>query len=67
MTTDGIVPTLEIYGNQAVIVLVSIAVMLGYDFQTVEIQWFAIGEIKCDYLLDSVNVRNFATEVYPHC
>ena len=47
--------------------LVSNTVMLGYDFQTVEIQWFAIDEIKCDYLLDSVNVRNFATEVYPHC
>ena len=64
---DGIVPALEIYGNQAVIVLVSNTVMLGYDFQTVEIQWFAIDEIKCDYLLDSVFGSKFASVVYPYC
>ena len=63
---DGIVPTLEIHGNQAVIVLVPNTVMLGYDFQMVEIQWIAKVEIKCDYLLGSVIVSNFATEVYPH-
>ena len=38
-----------------------------FYFQTVEIQWFAKCEMKCDYLLDSVNVCNFATEVYPYC
>ena len=35
--------------------------------QTVEIQWFAKGEINCDYLLVLVNVRNFANEEYPYC
>ena len=34
-----------------------------FYFQTVEIQWFAKGEMNCDYLLDSVNVRNFANEL----
>ena len=32
-------------------------------FQTVEIQWFAKGEINCDYLLDSVIVSNFANQL----
>ena len=34
-----------------------------FYFQTVEIQWFAKGEINCDYLLVSVFVRNFANEL----
>ena len=37
--------------------------MLGYDFQTVEMQWFAKSEMNCDYLLISVIVSNFATVV----
>ena len=31
-----------------------------FYFQTVEIQWFAKGEMNCDYLLVSVFVRIFA-------
>ena len=36
-----------------------------FYFQTVEIQWFAKGEMNCDYLLVSVIVSNFANEEYP--
>ena len=36
-----------------------------FYFQMVEIQWFAKGEMNCDYLLDSVIVRNFAIEFEP--
>jgi hypothetical protein len=59
------VPALGIHGNQAVIVLVSITVMLGYDFQTVEIQWFAKDEMNSNYLLDSVIDCNFANKISP--
>ena len=38
-----------------------------FYFQKVEIQWFAKSEMNSNYLLVSVNVINFATEVYPHC
>jgi len=38
-----------------------------FIFQAVELQRFEKREMKCDYLLDSVFVSNFATEVYPHC
>ena len=34
-----------------------------FYFQTVEIQWFAKGEMNCDYLLDSAIVCNFAIEL----
>ena len=34
-----------------------------FYFQTVEIQWFAKGEMNCDYLLVSVFVRIFANQL----
>jgi hypothetical protein len=34
-----------------------------FYFQMVEIQWFAKGEMNCDYLLDSVKVRIFANQL----
>ena len=34
-----------------------------FYFQAVEIQWFAKGEMNCDYLLVSIIVSNFANEV----
>ena len=36
-----------------------------FYFQTVEIQWFAKGEMNCDYLLLSVINCNFANEKNP--
>ena len=36
-----------------------------FYFQMVEIQWFAKGEMNCDYLLDSVIDCNFANEINP--
>ena len=36
-----------------------------FYFQTVEIQWFAKGEINCDYLLISAIVCNFANKISP--
>ena len=38
-----------------------------FVFQRVEIQRFAKEEMNCNYLLDLVNVCNFANEVCPHC
>lgn len=34
-----------------------------FYFQMVEIQWFAKGEMNCDYLLVSVFVRIFANQL----
>jgi len=36
-----------------------------FYFQTVEIQWFAKGEMNCEYLLDSAIVCNFANKINP--
>ena len=38
-----------------------------FYFQIADIQWFAKSEMNSNYLLVSVIVSNFATEVYPHC
>ena len=36
-----------------------------FYFQMVEIQWFAKGEMNCDYLLLSVIDSNFANKISP--